>query len=280
VTTQTTISTQTTDGAREHARSMAGTRVLAMPTIPASSAVGLPNCVDTNLVMWDEVIAPGGYASQVVPRGSIVRLEDLQGEACAALLLHHAGHPVERLNVADTVKVQWQAYLGSGSVLLSDMGRAMATILTDDSGRHDALCGASTAALHTRKYGDGTVSGPFPNVRDQFIVALTKQGLSRRDVAPNVNLFKRVTVAPDGGLQFDRASPSGATIEIRTEMDVIITLANVPHPLDVRDSYVCTPLRLTAWADRVTDRSDQQWVSSPERERAYLNTEHFHGAER
>jgi uncharacterized protein YcgI (DUF1989 family) len=32
------------------------------------------------------------------------------------VLVYNAEHPTERLNVADTVKVQWQAYLGLGSL--------------------------------------------------------------------------------------------------------------------------------------------------------------------
>jgi hypothetical protein len=34
--------TSTTHGARDHARSMAGTRVASMPTVPASAAKDLP----------------------------------------------------------------------------------------------------------------------------------------------------------------------------------------------------------------------------------------------
>jgi uncharacterized protein YcgI (DUF1989 family) len=45
--------------------------------------------------------------------------------------------------LADTMKVQWQAYLGVGSQLLSDMGRALMAITGDTSATHDCLCGPS-----------------------------------------------------------------------------------------------------------------------------------------
>ena len=268
--------TGTTYGARDHARAMAGSRAAAMPTIPATAAVDLPPGVPPAGVVWDEVLAPGGYASQIVARGTVLRLEDRLGEACAAVLLHNADQPCERLNVADTVKIQWQAYLGTGSLLLSDMGRALASVTGDTSGRHDALCGASTAASNERRYGHGAASGPCPNARDQFIVALAKHGLTRRDVAPNVNFFKGVTVALDGGLTFSAGAGAGAAVELRAEMNLVVTVVNCPHPLDDRPVYTCTPLRITAWSGAPTRSDDAARTSTPERERAFLNTEHYY----
>ena len=59
----------------------------------------------------------------------MVRLTDVDGDACAHVVLHNALLPSERLNLADTVKVQWQAYPTTGSALLSDRGRVLATIV-------------------------------------------------------------------------------------------------------------------------------------------------------
>ena len=270
-------STGTTHGARDHARAMAGTRAEAMPTVPATAATDLPPGVAADRVVWDEVIAPGGYSAAVVAPGTVVRLHDLAGEACAAVLLHNADQPAERLNVADTVKIQWQAYLGTGALLLSDMGRAMASIVHDTSGTHDALCGASTRARNEQRYGDGAVSGPCPNARDQFVVALAKHGLTRRDVAPNVSFFKGVRVADGGALEFRAGAGAGAVVELRAEMRLLVTVVNSPHPLDPRPAYTCTPLRLTAWSGAPTAPTDPAWTSTPERERAFLNTRHYHG---
>jgi len=49
---------------------------------------------------------------------------------------------------------------------------------------------------------------------------------------------------------------------------------NSPHPLDPREAYTCTPLRVTAWAGEPTSPDDPLWTSTPERERAFLNTQH------
>ncbi len=140
--------TDTTRAAREHARAQAGTAAEAMPRLPASAWPGeVPEGVDPAALTWAETIAGGGYASKVLARGTTLRLTDRAGDACAHLLLYNADQPWERLNVADTVKVPWQAYLGEGHPLLSDQGRVLAVIAADSSGRHDALCG-TTALRH------------------------------------------------------------------------------------------------------------------------------------
>ena len=93
------------------------------------------------------------------------------------------------------MKVQWKAYLGAGMLLLSDMGRVLASIVEDTSGTHDALCGASNAAANERRYGDGATEGPSQRPATCFTLALAKHGLGRRDIHPCVNLFKGVRVA-------------------------------------------------------------------------------------
>jgi hypothetical protein len=265
--------TATPLGAREHARSMVGTVVEAMPTMPAGSASELPAGVDPASVVWDEVVAPGGYSAAALPRGARLRLTDVHGDACAGILLHRAGRPSERLNVADTVKVQWQAYLGPGSLLLSDMGRVLAAVVRDVSARHDAFCGTSSRRANELRYGEGAPDGPYPNGRDHFGVALAKFGLARRDIAPNVNLFKGVRVAADGTLEFDGEPAPGAYVELRCELPLLATVVNVPHPVDPRPDYTVTALRLTAWRDEPAELDDPVRTATPEATRAYLATE-------
>jgi len=271
--------TATTTGARAHARAMAGTVVPTMPTMPPAAAQGLPPGVEPEHVLWDEVVAPGCATSVALPRGGHLRLTDVEGDACAGVLLHRADRPIERLNVADTVKVQWQAYLAEGALLLSDMGRVLAAIVEDTSGRHDALCGTTTRVANEARYGDGAVDGPCPNGRDRFAVALAKWGLGRRDVAPNVNFFKGARVADDGALHFDGAPRPGLHFTLRAELPLIATVVDVPHPLDPRPGYEVTPLRVTAWLGAPAASDDPVRTASPEATRAYLNTEQAVAAE-
>ncbi len=252
-------------GAQAHARAMADIRVDAMPTVPPATGY-----------LWQEVIAPGGYASRRIAAGTRVTLTDLAGDACASLLLFNSECTVERLNVADTMKVQWNAYLGAGRLLLSDMGRVLASLVEDTAATHDAICGAANAACHQRKYGESGNHGPFPDARSRFLVALGKVGLGRKDVHPCVNFFKGVRVAPDGGTQAQLGPfAPGRALTLRAEMDLILVLANCPHVLDERDGYRVTALGVSAAPGAVAAADDAIRNASPEAQRAFLNTEDY-----
>lgn len=261
-------------GAQAHARAMAGTQVEAMPTLPASAATDLPAGVASADMVWAETIAPGGYGAKRLDRGARLRLTDLAGDACASMLVFNAERPVERLNVADTLKVQWNAYLGAGKLVLSDMGKVMFSVLEDGAGTHDAFCGASNPATNAARYGTGDNWGPHPNARDRFSLALAKFGLSRRDIHPCLNWFKGVTVEADGSLTL-RHGPfaAGRSLTLRAEMDLIVVLANCPHVLDARPRYSVTPLRVAAWRGPVTPVDDPVRNATPEGLRAFLNVE-------
>ena len=246
--------TSTTTGARAHARAMGGTVVKAMPTVPASRAVDLPAGVEPTAVIWDEVLDSGEYAAHRLPRDAMLRLTDVGGDACAHVIIHNALNTAERLNLADTVKVQWQAYPTTGAQLLSDMGRVLMTIADDTSARHDTLCGA-----------------PLGLVRDRFVVAVAKAGLARRDIPPSMSFFKGVRVDPSGALVLDAlTSAAGRYVDLYAELDVHVVVVNAPHVLDERE-VDASPLRITAWNGR--SRPAAASPATPERERALLNTE-------
>lgn len=272
-----TATTARPDGARDHARAMAGTRVEAMPTIPATAATDLPPGVEAKSVVWDETLAAGGYASRRLARGTRLALTDLHGDACAAMLAFNAEQTAERLNVADTVKVQWNAYLGEGRLLLSDMGRVMFTILEDRTEGHDAFSGASNRASNARKYGDGFNHGVHPNARDRFTIAMAKHGLGRKDIHPCVAWFKPVRIAEDGAILLNPGPfAPGRRIILRAEMETLVVIANCPHPLDPRRDYSVTPLRATAWRGSPAEVEDPARLATPEGLRAFENVEDFY----
>jgi urea carboxylase-associated protein 2 len=267
-------STATTHGAREHARAQDGRVAATQPTVPASALTDPPPGVAAADVLWEETIGAGGCGSQVVPLGARVRFVDLDGDTCGGLLLHRADRPSERLNVADTVKLQWQAYPGPGYLLLSDMGRVLATLVADTGGGHDMFCGTSNRLDHERRYGLGAAHGPHPSGRDRLVVALAKHGLDERDIAPNLNLFAAVVVDADGSLRLrGGASHPGAEVVLRAEQPLIVTLVAVPHRLDARPDYTAGRIRVTAWRGDPAPADDPARGASPEARRAFENTD-------
>jgi urea carboxylase-associated protein 2 len=270
--------TGTVFSARADARAQGGKVAAAMPYLPASSTPFPPPGVSPDTLTWAETVAGGSYTHKVVARGTRVRLEDVTGEACAHLLVYNALEPWERLNVADTVKIPWQAYLGAGHPLLSGDGRVLATIVADDSGHHDALCGTSTALAGQGRYGDSAPQGPSPSGRQLFTLAAAKHGLAPRDLPPSVSFFKGIRVAPDGALDFTGGAGPGKSVELLAELPLIILIANVPHPVDPRPAYTCGPLRVHAWRSRPTAPGDPHWEATPEAGRYYLNTADYAAA--
>ena len=270
--------TGTVVSARADARSRGGTAADAMPYLPASSTPFPPPGVEPGTLTWAETVAGANYTHKVVARGTRVRLEDVTGEACAHVLVYNALEPWERLNVADTVKIPWQAYLGAGHPLLSGDGRVLATVVADDSRHHDALCGTSTAGSNRARYGGSAPHGPSPSGRELFTLAAAKHGLAPRDLPPSVSFFKGVRVGQDGGLTFVGGAGPGTSVELLAELPLIILIANVPHPVDPRPRYTSGPLRVHAWKSRPTGPADPRWDASPEALRYYLNTADYAAA--
>lgn len=233
-------STNSTDSARSHARGQAATARIRVPDTPSG--------VD---VTWAEAIPAGSYATRVLGRGTRLRLADPDGGSCAHLLMFRADASWERLNVADTMKVPWQAYLGAGHPLLSDQGRVLATIVADTSGRHDTLCGMTDAG------------------RGKMLLGVHKHGMDARDVAPSVSFFKGVRVTDDGGLTFTGSAGAGTTVELLVHLPVVVVLVNAAHPLD--PSPTVTDLDVVAW--RADDQLPIPVTDEPEYLRALFNTE-------
>lgn len=272
--------TATPQGAREHARAQeaAAATVAYKPIIPPDATPDVPAGVTREDLVWSETLGPGGYAAKVLTRGTRLRIESVDGDASVAFLAYNADAPCERLNIADTVKVQWQAYLGEGSLLLSDMGRVLLSIVRDTSGNHDTFCGASSPWSHRAKFGDGDNHGPRPSARERFALALAKFGMTKRDIVANVNFFRSVRVDPDGSLHLDPARcRAGDFVELRAEMKTLVVVVSSPHVLDPRPEFAGSPVRLLAWRGPTAPRDCPIRHATPERRRAFENVDDYYG---
>ena len=270
------MSLSTPYAARDHARAKHGTVIEAMPTLPIDRAKDVPADIAPEALIWDETLAAGDYASRVLRPGTRLRLINTQGDACGQFLVFNAEHPIERLNMADTVKVQWNAYLGEGKLLLSDMGRVLMSLTRDTSGRHDTFCGASSAWSNAKKYGTGENYSAHPSARDRFLLALLKHGLGKKDIPASVNFFKHVKVAENGAMTFQHSAPAaGEFVELRAEMPSLVVIANCPHVLDPRPAYTATPLRVIAYRGDVTPKDDPIRNAAPENQRAFENVDDY-----
>jgi uncharacterized protein len=277
VTSDVKSTTATTAGAKAHAREQHGRTADLMRHVPASTSPTAPEDVLAERLVWSETVAAGGYTTAVMARGTRIRLTDPHGDACAHLLLHRADGPHERLNVADTVKVPWQAYIGTGHPLLTGFGRVLATVVADTSAAHDALAGTTTRRGNDAKYGAAAPESASPAGRELFLLGALKHGLGQRDLPPSVSFFKGVRVAPDGTLRWEGSAGPGGTVDLLLHVEAILLLANTAHPLDPRPEFTCSPLRVHAWpaADEIDALAAGELVGplSPEHRQAMANTD-------
>lgn len=272
--TTSTTGTATTAGARDHARAQHGRTVRTMRHVPVSAAPVLPADVPAAAVTWAETVAFGRYTTMALARGTRLRLADPDGDACVSLLLHRAGAPHERLCVADTVKVPWQAYLGAGHPLLSDAGRLLATVVADSSGHHDALVGTTTRAGNAERYGAGDAQSASPAGRELLLLGALKHGLGPRDVPPSITFFQGVRVDPDGALRFLGSAGPGTAVDLLLQMDLLVTLANTAHPLDPRPEFTGSAVDVLAWRAPAELDALAARDLAPEHLQALANTEH------
>ncbi len=223
-------------------------------------------------VLWEQVLGAGHSIAQRVRRDTVIRFDDPEGDACVQLLAFNAHDPSERFNPGDTMKIPWQAYVGQGTLLLSDMGRILLTVIDDTSGRHDALCAGSNRADNERRYGAGSVGSSTPNARDLMAVAGARLGLVRADIGPCLGVFKQAVVAQDGSISLNGGVHPGGSVSLRAEMDLMVVVANTPHRFDDRSAYTATPALVSA--HRVARPSPDPFRGdSIERERLFENTE-------
>ena len=95
-------------------------------------------------VLIREALRGGQMWSRVVRRGQALKLTDVEGGASVAALFYNAQQPLERYNMADTLKAQHTSKLTKGHMLYSDMGRVLLSIVEDTLGWHDPIGGIST----------------------------------------------------------------------------------------------------------------------------------------
>jgi urea carboxylase-associated protein 2 len=237
----------------------------ALPGPSPRPAPALPD----QAVIHRETIPGGWYWTTPLNPGEALRLVNVSGTSAVSLVAWHRNDPSERLNYADTIKVQWTAALGKGRVLLSDMGRAMLSIVEDSCGRHDALLGGSTASSNIERYGPG----PWRNTRDNCLALALKLGLSRRDLPPSISFFAPVTTDARGRfLWSEGARAAGDFVDLRAEMALTVGLSNCPHPLDPASDYAPGPIEAIRFRAPPAAADDLCRTATAEATRAFQNT--------
>lgn len=208
--------------------------------------------LDVRHTVYDLTLPSGEPWLHEIKRGQVFRILDLEGNQAVDTLFYNSADPLERYSAQDTIRAQRNLYLSAGSVLMSNLGKPMLTLVADTCGRHDTLGGACAAESNTVRYA--LDKRHMHSCRDSFLHALSHctrgvgTQLTKRDIVSNINFFMNVPVTPLGKLSFeDGISAPGKYVEMRAEMDVTVLISNCPQLNNPCNGYNPTPVRLTIW---------------------------------
>ncbi len=194
-------------------------------------------------VIADEVVEARAAWSGVVRAGQVLRIVDLGGNQAVDCLLYRADDSAERYSAADTIAAQRNIFLVTGTVLRSNEGNPMMTIVDSTCARHDTIGGACSRESNTLRYGHHTRHQHA--CVENFLAAGARHGLGKRDLVSNINWFMNVPVAADGTLGIvDGISAPGLYVDVRAEMDVLVLISNCPQINNPCNGFDPTPIRL------------------------------------
>jgi urea carboxylase-associated protein 1 len=210
------------------------------------------NRVESNLKIEDAIYditvpAGEGWMHKLLP-GQVLRIVDVEGNQAADTLFFDADNPEDHYSAVATITGQKNIYLTTGSVLRSESGKELLTIVADTCGRHDTLGGACSAQSNTVRYAHEKLH--MHNCRDTFMLQMSKYDgdYTKRDLAPNINFFMNVPVTPEGGLEFaDGVSGPECYVEMQSLGSTVVLISNCPQLNNPCNAYNPTPIRLLIW---------------------------------
>jgi urea carboxylase-associated protein 1 len=208
--------------------------------IQTSASRTLDNAVQNHFIAAE---APW---SGIVKAGQTIRIEDSYGQQAIDTLFYRADDFSERYSNQDTMRAQGAAYVGVGTRVMSNEGNVMLRMTADSCGRHDTSAGACSCESNTVRFGHGTKY--LHACRDNFLLEVTKHGMSKRDIVPNINFFMNVPIKPNGEMTIvDGISSPGDCVELVAEMDVLCVISNCPQVNNPCNGFDPTPIRVLVW---------------------------------
>jgi urea carboxylase-associated protein 1 len=184
-----------------------------------------------------------------ISKGQTFRIVDLEGNQAADTLFYNAHNITDRYDFQATIREQGNIYLTTGTTLMTCSGTKLLKITADTCGRHDTLGGACATESNQVRYA---IDKKYMHAcRQSFLKAVIDKpefGITKRDIANNINFFMNVPVTPDGKLTFeDGISESGKYVEMIAEIDVIALISNCPQLNNPCNAYNPTPIEVLIW---------------------------------
>ena len=201
----------------------------------------------SGVVIHDAIVPARAPWLHHMVAGETLRIVDLEGNQAVDFLLYSTSDDAERYSAQDTVSAQGNLFLRQGTVLRSNEGRPMMTIIASSVEYHDTIGGACSCESNTLRYGHHTKAQHA--CVDNFLEANMREGRGKRDIVSNINFFMNVPVEPDGSLGIvDGISAPGLTVDLRAEMDVTVVVSNCPQINNPCNGFNPTAVRMIVTA--------------------------------
>jgi len=201
----------------------------------------------TGQIIHDEIVPARAPWIYPVKAGETLRIVDLEGNQAVDFLVYSTADDAERYSAQDTIAAQANIFLRTGSVLRSNEGRPMMTIIATSVDYHDTIGGACSCESNSLRYGHHTKAQH--SCVDNFLDANVREGRGKRDMVSNVNFFMNVPVEANGALGIvDGISAPGLTVDLRAEMDVTVVVSNCPQINNPCNGFNPTPVRMIVTA--------------------------------
>jgi urea carboxylase-associated protein 1 len=213
-----------------------------------SEARTIESKLDPNSATYRHVIPAGEPWIREIRRGQYFRIVDLHGNQAVDTLFYNAHDYSDRYSAQDTIRSQANLYLTTGTRLMSTAGTVLLTIVADTCGRHDTLGGACANESNMVRYA--IEKRHMHACRSSFLKAVLEwdHGMTKRDIANNINFFMNVPVTPEGKLTFeDGISEAGRYVEMRAETDLLALISNCPQLNNPCNAYNPTPVEVLIW---------------------------------
>src|ERR1700694_2449720 len=109
-----------------------------MPELATASRGRLP----AGMVVRDDTVAARAPWSAVVEAGQLLSIVDLGGNQAVDFLVYDARNTAERYSASDTIAMQGNVFVTTGSILRSCEGGGLMTVVAGDCGRDVPVGGA------------------------------------------------------------------------------------------------------------------------------------------
>ncbi len=191
--------------------------------------------------------ARGHSPALVVRKGQILRIEDVEGQQVADVMITRLANPRDWLSCLYTKLHNGTERVSSGNILFSKMAEEMAILVADTVGVHwfgGGFCSRETNVFRFGSSGSATC-------RTNLAMALRGYVDSDIDLELDacVSFFMNMEVSPTGrfvlGLPTSRA---GDHVDLEARDDLIVAISACPADRTPTNAYKPTPLRAVVYS--------------------------------